>query len=240
MRTCGIHLSAAFIALIALILIVAGIQEAEDQNRMLAHTRQLKEQLKVRREEAETEMLQTEDIGPQCAGFLLFESGLIEEPVMQCSDNSYYLSHHYDGSEGIAGALFLDAACQKDDDLRIIYGHTVFSDQTLMFSPLHQLLDPVRAHENRYFVFQEKENTGRYEIINVFVYDEYQTDLIENAPFVFESDETKNAFLQKINAYSVYRNPNDGNNEGKLLILQTCLKEEGGERIGVLAVSQPH
>ena len=51
----------------------------------------------------------------------------ISFPVVQGSDNSYYLSHTTDKQESIYGSVFLDSAANSQflDDNSIIYGHSV-------------------------------------------------------------------------------------------------------------------
>lgn len=65
----------------------------------------------------------------------------IDYPVMQASDNKWYLSHDYYGNNVASGAVFLDFRNAPDfsDGLSIIYGHRMNGD--LMFSDVSKYRD---------------------------------------------------------------------------------------------------
>lgn len=64
---------------------------------------------------------------PGIAGWLSAPEIGINYPVMQGSDNSYYLDHLPDGSYNMAGSVFLDAGSDPalTDPLSALYGHHV-------------------------------------------------------------------------------------------------------------------
>ncbi len=55
----------------------------------------------------------------------LYCPGVLSYPVVRSDDNSYYLDHLFDGSQGSAGCLFLDnrSAADFSDRHFVIYGH---------------------------------------------------------------------------------------------------------------------
>lgn len=69
--------------------------------------------------------LQTEN--PQVVGWIYCEDTVINYPVLQGNDNSYYLSHAYDGTESSNGSIFVEAenAVGFADANTIIYGHNM-------------------------------------------------------------------------------------------------------------------
>jgi sortase B len=86
-------------------------------------------------------------------------------PVVQGSDDAYYLDHAFDRSENGQGTLFFSASDQPHDPVRIIYGHHVHYDPAAMFSPLLQLKekqDPVM------FSLQYEEYEEQYQISYLF------------------------------------------------------------------------
>lgn len=64
-------------------------------------------------------------MNPDYVGWLILPGADIDYPVVQGSDNSYYLDHLFDGTKNKAGCLFLDAENSTDFSSRnsIIYGH---------------------------------------------------------------------------------------------------------------------
>lgn len=73
----------------------------------------------------------------------------IDYPVMQTSDNKWYLSHDFLGRDSASGAVFLDYRNASDfsDKVAIIYGHRM--NGNLMFSELAKYEDSGFLEEHR-------------------------------------------------------------------------------------------
>lgn len=73
--------------------------------------------------EVDFEALQV--INPDIVAWLYIEGTEINYPVVQGSDNAYYLKHLFDGTYNSSGCLFLDSRNTNDftDAHSIIYGH---------------------------------------------------------------------------------------------------------------------
>lgn len=71
-------------------------------------------------------------INPDIVGWIYIEGTSVSYPIVQGSDNKYYLNHLFDGSYNSAGCIFLDAECTPDlsDRHSIIYGHNM-KDQAM-------------------------------------------------------------------------------------------------------------
>jgi hypothetical protein len=69
----------------------------------------------------------------------------IDYPVMQASNNEWYLTHDYRDNDSITGALFLDYRNASDfsDNTSLIYGHR--TNGNLMLS------DVAKYHDDEYF-----------------------------------------------------------------------------------------
>ena len=104
-------------------------------------------------------------VNPDIVGWIVIEGTNINYPIVQGSDNSYYLRHLFDGSYNSAGCIFLDAACSENfsDHHSIIYGHhmknkTMFAglvdykDQAFYEEhPVALLLTPEGNYKIRFF-----------------------------------------------------------------------------------------
>ena len=67
---------------------------------------------------------------------------VLDYPVVQGEDNSYYLFHTFRGENNIAGSIFLDYRNSSDftDGRSIIYGHNMYYSG-VMFGTLHRVLN---------------------------------------------------------------------------------------------------
>lgn len=77
-------------------------------------------------------------INSEVVGWIVCENTKINYPVVQGKDNSYYLSHHFNGRRSIVGCVFLD--CRNSphftDTNSILYGHQV-SDGSMFSAVLN-------------------------------------------------------------------------------------------------------
>lgn len=84
----------------------------------------------------EVDFTSLKEINPDIVAWLYCENTVINYPVVQTDDNSFYLKHLFDGQYNTSGCLFLD--CRNDNgfsDLHsIIYGHHLQSGK--MFASL--------------------------------------------------------------------------------------------------------
>lgn len=69
-------------------------------------------------------------------GWIYCEGTVINYPVVQGTDNAYYLKHAYDGTYTTSGSIFIDCDNKADfsDSNTIIYGHHMRNKT--MFAPL--------------------------------------------------------------------------------------------------------
>lgn len=74
-------------------------------------------------------------------GWIYCEGTVINYPVVQGTDNQYYLKHAYDGAYTTSGSIFIDCDNQPDfsDSNTIIYGHHMLNKT--MFAPLGEWAD---------------------------------------------------------------------------------------------------
>ena len=228
-------------ALGALILLGAGVivrfQETEPLKAERQNTIAFREKLhEIKKSDSRRDLIASmQGTNADFKAFLAFESGLIALPVVQTDNNSFYLDHTFERNEGTAGTLFFDTQCERDDRLKIIYGHTVFGEDDLMFSPLHTLANPDIFASNRQFSLLYPDRTEHYEIMCVFVNDEDDENALNTRIRNFVSEQEEEAFLAAAKEQSLILGEDMDALTGKLLILQTCVDEHSAKRLCVLA-----
>ena len=93
----------------------------------------------------------------------------IDYPVFQHpTDNSYYLEHNIDGSEGYTGCIYTENYNSKDfsDPHTVIYGHNM--RDTTMFSDLHLYEDEEFFENNRYVYIYTEDMVYVYKIFAAY------------------------------------------------------------------------
>ena len=107
----------------------------------------------------EIDFASLKEINENVAGWLYLPDTVINYPVVQGEDNSYYLKRLVDGSYNANGSLFVDYQNKMDfsDDNTLIYGHHMNSGK--MFATLVKYKDQefYDAHPVAYFLTEEKE-----------------------------------------------------------------------------------
>lgn len=105
------------------------------------------------------------ELNHETVGWISIEQLGIEYPIVQTTNNDYYLNHMFDGTENESGAIMLnfDNASDFTDQNNIVYGHTL--KDSSMFGPLKRLLKETDNIQN--FVIYTPQETIEYEIIVV-------------------------------------------------------------------------
>ncbi len=113
---------------------------------------------------------------PETVGWVYFEDGSVNYPIMQCGDNKKYLELGYDGEPANTGAIFLDYRSSADfsDSNSIVYGHNM-KDRTMFGSLRNFRKDPEYIKDHRYFYIVTGDTTNKYEI---FAYMDVPNDYV--------------------------------------------------------------
>ena len=101
-------------------------------------------------------------------GWLQIDDTNIDYPVMQTSDNVYYLEHNLNQEYDRNGSIFMDKDCDvlKPSTNYIIYGHHMKSGN--MFGKLDLYEDEDYCREHPYIRFDTIYEKGIYEVMYVF------------------------------------------------------------------------
>ena len=171
-------------------------------------------------------------------GWLEIADTNIDYPVMQTTNNEYYLTHNFDGEEDKNGCLFLDADCdviRRSTNL-IIYGHHMKSGK--MFGALNKYSSVSYYEKHPVIQFDTIYEKGTYQIIYVFR-DKIQSEAsVEFKYYQFinaGSAEEFNSNMQQMAMMSLYSTGQTAAYGDQLLTLSTCDSSEKGGRFVVVA-----
>lgn len=97
-------------------------------------------------------------INSEVVGWLYLPDTVINYPVVQGKDNSYYLKHLYDGTYNVNGCLFMDCKNNMDftDDNILIYGHHMNSGKMFASLVKYKTQNYYEAHPIAYLITPEK------------------------------------------------------------------------------------
>lgn len=171
-------------------------------------------------------------------GWIKIDDTIIDYPVMQCNDNTYYLDHNFDQEEDRAGALFLDCNCDvvRGNDNYIIYGHHMTSGK--MFASLPKYESESYYKEHPYIIFDTIYEEGVYQVMYAFrskVYNEEQV-VFKYYQFIDAySEEEFNSYMQEMADMAYYDTGVTAVYGDSLLTLSTCDYQETNGRFVVVA-----
>lgn len=101
---------------------------------------------------------------PDVVGWIWIPDTPVDYPVVQGSDNSFYLSHTWDKQRNGSGAIFLEATNQKDmtEFHTIVYGHNMRNGS--MFGSLRKYSSREYWQTHPYVYLLTETGAFRYEI----------------------------------------------------------------------------
>lgn len=160
---------------------------------------------------------------PDAVGLLHFE-GDRTLYVCQTTDNSYYMTHRFDGTEDPAGMIYMDCRdtlWPRSDNL-ILYGHNMRDGSR--FGTLRRFEQ--KAYLMEYPIFQLADP---YETIDYIPFAIFQTTVVPDDPEYFVFDQTDfvsygdfQSYVAEVKARSIFEIPIEVHPGDRLLTLATC------------------
>lgn len=155
---------------------------------------------------------------PNAVGWLKMDDVGVSYPVMQGSDNDYYLDYGPDGQPNLAGSIFMDYRNKSFNDLHVLlYGHNMMDES--MFGPLDEYTSEqfYRGGTDTFTLFTP-DASYRYKIFAVNVVDPtddvYQTGY--QNPTVFAG------YVKQLKENSIYDTGVDVSGGDHVVTLSTC------------------
>ncbi|MCC8160143.1 MAG: class B sortase [Oscillospiraceae bacterium] len=167
-------------------------------------------------------------------GWLNIPDTAIDYPVVQYTDNDFYLHRNFEKKNSYSGIPFLDYECAADSTNKIIYAHNMKNGS--MFAALNEYADKEFYNSHKRINFDTLYDEGEYEVISVFsvkvgVKDEFKyyeyTDLSDEERFCEYTD--------KLKSLSLYDTDADAQWGDSLITLSTCAYHTSDERFVVAA-----
>ena len=159
-------------------------------------------------------------------GWLEIEGTSINYPVLQGTDNEYYMTHNYKKQKSKNGSIFLT----KDYDWSIpssnllMYGHNL--NNGTMFQELLKYAKEEFYKEHPIIRFTTNKEDAEYEIISVFksrVYYKTEKNVFRYYFFVNANSEAEyNEFVQNAKKASIYDIDKTAKFGDQLITLSTC------------------
>ncbi|MFA0814781.1 MAG: class B sortase [Anaerofustis sp.] len=168
-------------------------------------------------------------INPDIVGWIRIENTDIDFPLLQCSNNSYYLTHTYTEEYNDAGSIFLDCGNSPyfTDQNTVIYGHAR-KDGT-MFAQLKKYKKQSGYEESPVITIMIEDNIYYYQVFSVNIVDaSYDYRSSEYADF--------SSYVRKMRNTSLIDSDAVVTDKSRIITLSTCSAEIEDGRLAVLAV----
>ncbi len=171
---------------------------------------------------------------PDLYGWITLPGTPINYPIMQTTDNEYYVNHSYTGGKLTAGAIFADYTCDRDlmrNYNLVLYGHHMTN--SAMFNSLDKFLDKSFFLNNNTVYIYTLDGMFTYRVFSV-----YDTNMYYH--FIrtqFTSREYFIRFANEMRDNSIHPTPWQTFDAGsRLLTLATCSNRSEEGRLAVHAI----
>jgi len=167
---------------------------------------------------------------PNIVGWIQSQGTIINYPIVQGTDNDFYLDHLPDGTRHRWGSIYLDYRNAPDltDSSIIIYGHDMASGD-MFGSFLHYHNQDYFEQHPSMFIFTP---TGNY-LLTLFA--GYVLDATQEHPPMFFIDEAAfDMYISDIRNRSIFTSDVEVNFGDRVVFLATCTR--GGSRHGRLII----
>ena len=171
-------------------------------------------------------------------GWLKIDDTIIDYPVMQTGDNSYYLEHNFNQEYDKNGSLFLDYNCSiypRSTNL-IIYGHHMKSGQ--MFGQLQKYAKQSYGEKHSIITFDSIYEKATYQVMYVFRSQVYNEDDLVFKYYQFidaNSEKEFDSYMSEMAKMSLYDTGVTASYGDSLLTLSTCDNSQTDGRFVVVA-----
>ncbi len=156
-------------------------------------------------------------------GWLYCPNTIINYPVVQSMDDSFYLDHGFNKQPNTSGTLFADYNSSAGVQLSnfIIYGHNM--KDSSMFGTLTKYTDASYYDENPIFYYLTPNQDYRIELLCAHIVESTRN----NFPSHFSSSGEYLSYLNSISSHCFWFRPEAMNTDYQLITLSTCSYTSG-------------
>ncbi len=160
-------------------------------------------------------------------GWISFESGLLDLPFLKTTDNDFYLTKNLKKEYSSHGTVFQDYLQNLDGRNITLYGHYVYNNKDLMFTPLVELRDQANYEKNKIFSLFLENKELKYQVVGIIKYSLNDLPLYQVGDLTDEEFRDFKAYVNKNRLYDAGIQIED---DDKLASLQTCVRNEDDTR----------
>lgn len=180
--------------------------------------------------------LQNEYNNEDIKALLTIKSLDINTPVVQTTNNTYYLNHTLRKTINVIGTLFIDYENDLVNGKQInIYGHNSVK-YDLPFKKLESYLDEFFYNNNKEITLKYDEIIETYEIFSIAIVN--KTIKEEHMKFNFTTEEQWENHFKTLQNKSLYKNNLVLTGSDKILVLQTCLFGEYNGKLLIIVAKK--
>jgi len=172
------------------------------------------------------------EIYPGIVGWIKLEGTQIDYPVMQYTDNDYFLGRLPDGTAHRSGSIFLDYRNESDfsDRSILIYGHTSRTDE--MFGTLKHYRNREFFEANPVIYLYTPEADYKLELFAGHI----AHSVRDHPPLEFENDEDFLEYIAHIKRVSVFSSDVEISAKDTIVSLVTCTYDFNDARLIIVGV----
>lgn len=178
----------------------------------------------VRFEQMKSNLTYLKGINPDIFGYIYIDGTRISFPVVQYTDNEYYLEHAYTGEYMVCGSIFADFRAYRDMEMNrntVFYGHNMKDGN--MFNNVMEFFD---------------EETFNSKVIEIYTFDGIYTyepfavfEALETYHYFemyFDSDSEFVDFCYEMQDKSMFNKHMDFTADDRIITLSTCKNDPAG------------
>jgi SrtB family sortase len=172
-------------------------------------------------------------------GWLGVEGTNITGPVLQSTNNEYYLTRTIYKKYSRFGSRYVDYRCNVDPANQsqniTIYGH--YSDEGIIFAKLHKFKDLNFFKEHAVIEFSTPNQLGFYKVFAVFIVNTMSVHgpVFEYRDPYYATEDDFLYFIKRVKRRSIIDTDVDIKGDDKILTLSTCTREFKQARLVVMA-----
>lgn len=150
-------------------------------------------------------------------GWIYSEGTSINYPIVQSSDNDYYLRRMLDGSYNTAGSIFMDYRNSSDltDSNTIIYGHNMKNGS--MFGTLKEYRNQEYYDNHPIIYYITPEQTYEVQLVTGYV-----TNPWSNTYNIPQTTEEQDELFEEMSSQSTFESDSSFEEGDNLITLSTC------------------